>query len=179
MDDSHTLKILIVYETLYDAVRATVMSQRLADQLQSSTEIKSDLWKFEPLAYPDAREEAANEAAAADMIIFATRGTAELPDHVKSWVASWMYRKRPGEAVLVALFDREEKFDGEVPRPLDYLQEIAKKAGMDFFCNTNEPPPPHFELESKSAADDPDFVSAGIDDAAPQYSGSREWGIND
>src|SRR5262249_38672703 len=111
MERNPLFKILIAYETVSSGLRAREMSERLATRLHSEFEMSSEVWKFELLNHPQLRQQAANEAAVADMIIMAMRRAGELPPHVKHWIESWLPQRRGGAAALVALLDESEDGD--------------------------------------------------------------------
>ncbi len=137
------LKIVIAYEDLANGIEATAMLSRLAAQLETEFQIKSDawqidnsVWKFELLRDPELRKQAAAEAVAADMIILSVCN-ARLPASVSDWIESVLPMKEGRPAALVALFDGENDTSGEPPRPEAYLRRLAEQNGLDFFCNTD------------------------------------------
>lgn len=141
------LKIVIVYEDLVTGIEATAVLSRLAGQLETEFQIKSDTWrmdnsawKFEMLREPELWNQAATEAVGADIIIVSVGG-AQLPACVRNWIENVLPMKEGRPAALVAMLDRRNDASGEPPRLGAYLRRLAEEYGLDFFCNTNDPPP--------------------------------------
>jgi hypothetical protein len=93
---------------------------------------RRSVWKFELLQITSLREAAAEEAAAAELVIISAHAPGQFPKAVKSWLDLWM-KKRPGnQGALVLLLD-DAGHDSHQPLPVeDYLQKLATSAGMTF-----------------------------------------------
>jgi hypothetical protein len=133
---NHAFKIVAVGEDFAAVMRAQELSKRLAADLEPEFGLSSDAWKFEALDNSQTGSEAAREAAEADMIIIAASGAFELPVQVKSWIESWLPRKRKGVTTLVALRDDEDETPYESSPLCAYLQGIAREWGLEFFSNS-------------------------------------------
>jgi len=170
-------KIVIAYETFASGMRAKGVSERLAAQLETEFDINSDVWKFDMLRHSRLREQAATDAAEADMIIISVGRAPELPTHVSDWVESWLPRKKGGQAALVALLDQHQEADGDLPPLATYLQEMAEKGSMDFFCKAGDWREQLFEniIEDKPH---PNRRSSKFEEALHRDSW-RGWGINE
>ena len=141
------LKVIVAYEDIITGVEATAVLSRLAGQLETEFQIKSDTWRmdnsawrFEMLRDPELWKQAATEAVEADIIIISV-GCAELPACVRNWIESVLPMKGGRPAALVAMLDRRNDASGEPPRPEAYLRRLARQCGLDFFCNTDSRPP--------------------------------------
>src|SRR5213593_853850 len=111
------------------------MTQRLTAELAPDFEVSREVWGFELLSHDQLRQEAAAEAAKADVIVVSVSGAVELPAHVQTWVEDWQTAKRGGQSALVALIDPRRVTRNGPPPLCSFLREVAEKAGMDFFCN--------------------------------------------
>ena len=109
MTRNHALKIVVAGEDFAAILLAQELSRRLAAELKPESGISSDAWKFESLGNPQVGKEAAKGAAKADIVIIAADGNVEPPAHVKSWIESWLPRKRKGVTAWVALLDHAER----------------------------------------------------------------------
>lgn len=144
------LKVVIAYENQYDAVRATGMTEQVAAQLSGRVELESEAWKFELLNYPQALERATDEASKANLIVISVSNTGtELPDHVKTWIENLPPCEPHNQRALVALFDKGKQPLDTSSHVYEYLQQIAYKRDMAFFCNTDsklpaQPPPSRY-----------------------------------
>jgi len=135
MNEVNEFNIVVAYDDFAGAVRARQLTTRLAVQVTPVMGINSDSWRFDFLGHPRLRERAAAQAAAADIVIIAADGCAELPAHVKAWLECWLRRRKAGDAALVALLDPEATSVGQ-PLPLiDYLRQMTERSGLDFFNN--------------------------------------------
>src|SRR5579862_8010593 len=61
------------------------------------------IWRFDMMGIATLREIAAQEAAAADLVIVSMHAPENLADTVKTWIATWTERRdhRPGALVLL------------------------------------------------------------------------------
>lgn len=115
----------------------------LFDRLFSCPEGKipagaQSIWKFDMLGISALREIAAQEGAAADLVIISTHASARLPDAVKTWFKLWTERRsgRTGAVVLVL-----DDFGGNtfVPLPVEsFIQECVTRAGMSFAVHRSD-----------------------------------------
>jgi hypothetical protein len=136
MNPKHAFRIVVAGEDFGAVLYAQELSGRLAAELEPALEISSDAWKFEALSNPQAGKQAAHGACKADMVIIAADGAVEPPAHVKSWIESWMPRKRKRSSALVALIDHEDHTPYARSPLCAYLRRIARKGGMDFLTNS-------------------------------------------
>ena len=141
------LKIVIVHEDPATGIRAATLLNRLMAQSESVFELQNGAWRidhgfwnFEMLSDPKFRNQAADEAVAADMIIISV-GDAGLPASVRDWIETVLPMKAGVPAVLVAMVDRGNDAPGEPPRPEACLRGLAGRYGLDFICNTDNQTP--------------------------------------
>jgi hypothetical protein len=131
MNQSQSVKIVIIYDQFPAGIRAKQMSERLAVQLKSDCEA----WATDWLTLGLVREHAAMMAARANMIIIIAHGREELQPEVKDWIESWLDQRTPGPAVLVGLLADDSPSSKQSPRICAYLNCVAQRGGMDFICN--------------------------------------------
>jgi hypothetical protein len=117
-------------------------------------------------------------AAAADMIIVAARGAVELPSHIKAWIENGLLQKEGGPAALVALLHDDWIISSKPPPLCAYLQQLAERANVDFFCNLGR------WWRQDAVESESDYQLAELSpkmckEATPEYSAARGWGIND
>jgi hypothetical protein len=134
MSRCSAIKIFIAYETAAVAVRAKIMAEELAAELQSAC----DSWPMDLLAHPDLCRQAAAAAAEADMIIIAASGAEESPSHARNWIETWLPQKKNGPTALVLLLDQEGESLGSPPPFCVYLLQVAERGNMDFFCSASQ-----------------------------------------
>ena len=173
--DRSAFKILVLHEDTLTGVRATSVLERLTDQLEVVSAIKSKVWKFDSLSHPELWEQAAVQAGEADMVVVSACGNHLLPPCVRSLIEDALSCRYGRKAAVVALLDWDLELSPQ-PSPLyTSLRQLTEKWGMDFFCNTGES---YFapdlgstlpRMERRTPALEPVGWSAG----------SRDWGIND
>jgi hypothetical protein len=103
------------------------------------TGFRTKLWRRDLLRAEWLREQAAKEAAAADVIIVSMHGEEkDLPGEVTDWLTRWMGHKTDRPCALGVLLD-----GSAAQRPASpitrYLQGVAQAAGADLlwgFCET-------------------------------------------
>jgi hypothetical protein len=129
--DNVSIKIVIAYDSAATGKRAEAIYERLARRLGNRFDFKQRLWRFDVLEQESLRAEAARDTADADIVIVATNQGKKLPDGVQNWLESSLQR-HSGAAALVALLDHPSA-------PVQpYLEEVARRGGMDFFAQTGE-----------------------------------------
>jgi hypothetical protein len=175
-----TFNILTAYESLERALRVKELLDRLASDLRSTCKINCEFWNFELLEHPPFRAQAAAEASEANMVIIAARGDTDLEDGVKSWLEAWLPRRQSEHTALVALLDEEGRRSGEPPRPCAYLQKIAERSNMDFFCQAGgwQPDQLQYVVESVHRETEVPF-RVTIPEASSRNEAFYGWGIND
>jgi hypothetical protein len=138
------------------------------------------VWRLDLLAEPGARESAARQAGAADMVIIALRRPrGEVARELDRWAADWLPRKRAQDdgALVVLLPRRSDEAGGPDARLDAQLSALADRAGMVFLV-----------ARLRSVASPRGLLSSGAEAAAPAArcrplpsarSPVRGWGINE
>lgn len=128
---------IVVCEEPATAPRACGLLSRVGRNAGAEGRLIYSWWTFGVLTSASLRQLAANEAAAADMVIIATREGPGLPESVKDWVSLWLatgeYHHRP--RALVALLEPGEKQNGTSCGVRAELKALAEADGVDFFAN--------------------------------------------
>src|SRR5437016_1298423 len=86
------LKVLVIYDEFSSGLRAMRIYQRQVAPL-TSTGLKLDLWKVEPLGIEEIRAAAALQACEADLIFISLRGDADLSPEITRWIEEWRHFK--------------------------------------------------------------------------------------
>jgi hypothetical protein len=133
-------KIVLAYEDQESAGRGIQICNKIADGLGKSFELNKVMWKFDLLNVPKMRQLAGDDAATADMIIFAMHPNADLSVSVCAWIEKALGDASEKPRALVALLSRDCDIQGKPG--LDYLRRLAETYKIDFFSNvdgTEEP----------------------------------------
>jgi hypothetical protein len=160
--------------------RALELFQRIARQLEKDCEFECSWWRLDLLRDAQILEQAASQAARANMIILSLCDRDELAQSSKRWITSWLAKRGGQKAALVALVAGTKRDERDKGPLLPYLQDLAKEARMDFFLHwfeMSESPPtttPATRTNSKGAPAPP---------APPPTLSARQpasrWGINE
>ena len=161
--DIPRLGVLILYEDISTGLRAKRSLDLLPKPLPAPAPLSTKLWRIDLLSDPLLGEQAALEAAGADLIILSVHGRGELPAAVRAWLNSWLDRKPNRPCALGVLLDSDEASRGGGNPVIAYAQQVAAAAGANLFYGFSEAPAS--ELNS---------VMAEIDDRARQlFVGAR------
>lgn len=119
------------------APRACALLERVGRDCGTEGRLIYSWWTFGVLASAPLRQLAAQEAAAADMLMIAAREGPGLPDGVSNWVRQWLHNKahHPRRRVLVALLEPDKKQYGAPNGVLAELKELAALGAVDFIAN--------------------------------------------
>jgi hypothetical protein len=143
-EPKHPFDLVVAYEDTPTRNRAMQLYDHLAQQLLEDYDFQCSWWKLEHLRDRGLREESADAAADANMIILSLRGDRELPTVFKPWVESWLTRKDNHKSALVVLIGDQAGPKTDAASLQTYLQQIARRAKMDFFAHK-------FDLEQAKA----------------------------
>ena len=132
MARSGTIRMVIVYEDFDSALRAVGFLAKMTVELRSQLLITSYFWKFDALNLPELHEQAAQEAATAEMVVISTRDGPDLPANIKFWIDHWLTQKRDNSSALVEIVD-ENEVPGRRSPLQDYLNLKTGGRGMEFF----------------------------------------------
>src|SRR5882724_9878379 len=126
------LKVVIVCEDLECGKYAKELQDQLLLALRSKVQFVPEAWTFRALQHPELQDLARREITEADIILFSTRGDAEVPARIRSWLEERLAQPDRPKA-LVALFGPARVPDrAEATR--HYLEDIACKSRLDFFA---------------------------------------------
>jgi len=127
--------VLLLYEDLGTALRAKQALDRLSGQLGFEAGWDTRVWRLDLLGEPFLAEQAAVEAAAADVIILSLHSRAELRAEVRDWLSRWLDHKEDRPYALAVLLDPEPAKPGTDHAIIAYLKRVAEAAQADLFCS--------------------------------------------
>ena len=173
-----TLNIVIVYEDFAAGKHAQETYDYLVDQLGNDFEFNSQMWKFDVLGNSKMRQLAVRDTAAGDLILVSTHGAGELPPEAKCWINEWVADKGNVKA-LVALVDRPNDLFEENSSIRSFLQDAAKRAGVDFFAQPDGLPDNEEDFSGEQISERAQQTSLLITDFIHHNSAASHWGINE
>ena len=136
------LEVLLLYEDLGTALRAKQSLDLLPGQLGAATALGTRLWRLDLLGEPLLAEQAAIEAAAADVIVLSLHGRTTLRAEVCHWLRRWPDHKEDRAYALAALLDPEPAQPGSDNPVVAYLKRVAQAANADLFFGFRQVPVP-------------------------------------
>jgi hypothetical protein len=166
------LGVLLLYEDLATALRAKHSLDLLPGQLSAEPGCGTKLWRLDLLGEPLLAEQAAIEAAAANVIILSLHGRNELRPEACDWLSRWLDHKEDRPYALAALLDPEPAHPRSDNPVVAYLKRVAKAAHADLFfgfCNAPVPTPGSSAGEITERARD----SAVVFEGTPNQTESR------
>lgn len=127
--------VFVLYENLPSGLRAQALLDRLGRQCASDGMLfNRNWWKFNLLGKPLLREQAAIEAAAADIILVSMDKQMNFPEEVQDWLNRWADRKEPRAYALGLMLDPAQFSLEDFHPVIAHLRKFADGANADFFC---------------------------------------------
>jgi hypothetical protein len=136
LESDPVFNVVIAYEDFETGKQAKETYDFLVNNLRHECRFDNQMWKFDVLGISKLREMAVNDAVMSDIIIISCHGAHELSPDVRAWIDSWVCGQSNAIA-LVALFG-DACGDRDNNRTRDYLGEVARRAGMEFFAQPND-----------------------------------------
>jgi enoyl-CoA hydratase/carnithine racemase len=133
---SKRLSVVAAYEDTATDARVNEFCQRLTANFGSGFQVARQMWLFTELRMTQLRAIAADDASRAGLVIISVHHSQSLPDEVKTWMESWLPRKRTQPVVLLALFD--PLYRGDSSSMKAYLETAAAKAKIPFLAQSEE-----------------------------------------
>ena len=137
------INVVIAFEDATAGKHAEAFYEHLKERLGAEFDFTRYQWSFNLLEDLHVRDVAAHDAATADIVIVATHGDGELPEHVDAWFQGWVGRNA-GPMALVALFDRPAECAETREDLRSSLARMAQTGGMDFFAEPENSPNTEF-----------------------------------
>ena len=137
------INVVIAFEDAIAGKHAEAFYEHLKERLGTEFDFTRYQWSFNLLEDNQVRDVAAHDAATADIVIVATHGDSDLPEHVDAWFQAWVGRNA-GPMALVALFDQPALCAEGREDLRSSLARIAQTGGMDFFAEPDNSPNTEF-----------------------------------
>jgi hypothetical protein len=132
--EARRLVLLEAFEDSATGARIKEFRHDLFLQLGHRCQIIEHVWLSSMFRLHELQEIAAEEAAAADLVVIAAHEAENLPGEVQGWLDLWLRQAGGRNAVLLALLDSGPEAD---PGRIEgHLQDAAKRSGMEFMVET-------------------------------------------
>lgn len=166
------IRIVVAYEDVSGAKMAKCVLDHISEKVDAESRILLLFWKFTMLERINAREQAAREAAEADIIWISAGRNGELPLPVKAWVERSVGQRKRKPGALVLMRDSAAPSNSQSIRA--YLRRLAEVGALEFFT-ADEAPSEEFRFPPPQVIPPPVFRS----DAVERVRGVPRWGINE
>jgi hypothetical protein len=132
--EARQLVLLATFEDSTTGTRVKEFRQELSRQLGQECRIIEHVWLFNMFRLRELREIAAEEAAAADLILISLHETERLPEDVQAWMDLWLRQKGDRKPLLLALL--EPTREGAPRMSERCLRDAAREGGIDFLVES-------------------------------------------
>jgi len=173
------LDVIILYEDFGTGLRAKRSLDLLPGHLRANAKLSTRLWRTELLSDPFLCEQAAREAAAADVVILSMHGQGALPVEVQAWLSCWLRHKEKRPYALGVLLDPAEVKQGGENAVVGYMQRLAATAQVDLFYGFSEAPMTQLDPAMEDIDRRAHQSSSLLDDMLKRTDAHRWWGINE
>jgi hypothetical protein len=171
--------LVVAYEDTTTRNRAMQLYDHLAQQLLDDFDFQVSWWKLDHLENLKLCEQAADAAAAANMVVVSLRGNHPLPPAFDRWLQIWTPRRASQKSALVMLLGANEQDPDESRRLQARLHQLARQAKMDFFAHAYELPAPELSFSIESLTQRARTVTPVLEEILHHPTHSPRWGINE
>jgi len=161
------MNALIIYDNFSSATTALATIQHAAHRAELNTQWNIKPWRVDVLRFPLAADEALEEAADADLIVFAGPQTYQPPTWLKEWLECWAKLRQVGDAALAVICDRTG--GGQSAPAAPELSRFAVRHGLSFITESEN-------VREHVAAS---VVRTELERKLPFHGSYRDWGINE
>lgn len=146
-NDSKELSLVVIYDDFEASNRVLQLSRKLRQTFANDIDIKESWWKFSFLGEKSISQLAVQDAAEADVILFAFGSGYELPIEVAEFNKQWANLRRGEAGLLAALFHKPNYPILEAEVLEEYFTDLAAKTGLDYLASIASHPFGRFEKE--------------------------------
>jgi hypothetical protein len=130
-ETEQALNVVVIYQDPLTRHWAADLWDRVGKLIDSGG-ICSKSWNLSDLGGAFVFAEAVQAAAEADVLVISVRDVGDLPLLLHAWIDGWMPRRAGRAGALVALLGVPARPDALSGRAHEYLEAIARQAGLDF-----------------------------------------------
>jgi hypothetical protein len=177
-EPKYPFDLVVAYEDSVTRDRALHLYDHLAQELLDDYDFQCSWWKFDHLANSTLRQQSADSAAEANMIILSLHAHREMPASHKAWIESWLPRRDGRKSALVTLITGQAPEKDSTPM-LTYLHRVARAGKMDFFPHGFDLPRAQRERSAQQITDQARAATHLVPEILQQRMPVPRWGINE
>ena len=178
-EPKYPFDLVVAYEDTVTRNRALHLYDHLAQELLDDYDFQCSWWKFDHLTDPTLREQSADSAAEANMIILSLHAHREMPPNHQAWIESWLPRRDGRKSALVTLVTGSEMPERDSTPMLTYLHRVAREGKLDFFPHGFDLPRAQRELSAHQIAEEARVVTPMVPEIFQHRMPVTRWGINE
>lgn len=133
-----TMKALVVYEDVIAGAAGRQVAHDFADA-NAFDDLELNTWNAALLDESYFSGLITGQAAAADMIVIAIRGTEGLTQSLKRWIHRWTVQEPEKHRALAVWLDYPDC--REAGHAMEFIKRIARNSVVDFFHQSGDPNP--------------------------------------
>ena len=134
------LNVLVMYDDRPSGQRAKGLLDRAAEQIGIELELTMKLWRFDVLKLPAALEQAAVEAAAADVILLSLSRKTKMSSADYEWTTRWLDHKEDRPYLFCLMQGPDRGGRGAENPIITEMENFTGAVGAGFFCGTFDTP---------------------------------------
>ncbi len=178
-EKGEVVSALVAYEDSTTRDRALQVCDRLVQKFWRDVEFDFTWWRFDFLRDGEIAIAAANAATQSDLILISAHPGRELPLPVQRWLETWLPRRQPGNAVLVAMIGTgEDQLKGLTPIHV-YLREVAQRVNIDYLPQVMVAPLGDLDTTIETITHRAEKVTSLLDSILHRPPIASRWGINE
>jgi len=178
-EEKESCTIVVIYEDAMTRQRAMAACDFLMQQLWAEVEFDFHWWRADFLEHTVMAHAAAQQAVAADFLIFCSGAENEFSPALKTWFESWIEDRHGRDGALLNLTTSDPTETGSVRPRETFLRGIAHRAMLDYFATTPQTRtgtlPASFEEAEQRATQ----LSSVLDEILNQPPRPPSFGLND
>ncbi len=128
-------KAVLLYEDVATGVRAKRVLDFIVGQLGPVFTFDTALWNVSEVEIGTLSSVAADQAAAAEVVVVSMRDGGGLTSFLRIWINRWIMRRRGEHSAMIVLFESPGP-DTDFARR--HLRNAARRARMEFFTQTGD-----------------------------------------
>ena len=166
-------KIVVLCEDAAARHRAVEVFNRISNSIADDLTFAINCWNFQDLAEQESAQCISRAAAAADIIMFSTRGS-DLPVVVTNWLDAFSLPNGKTEGALAFLVVDPTGASASIANLISRLAQAAHRLGMDFI-----PLVPMVTEEKVPATKAMDWTVTGMRNQLFDQPSGSHWGLNE
>jgi hypothetical protein len=171
--------LVVAYEDTLTRTRALRLYDHLAQQLLNDYDFQCSWWKFEHLTNPLLRNQSADAAADANMVILSLRAQQDISPLHQNWIEEWLPRRDSRKSALVALVAGGNEPGHDKSPMITYLQNAARLGRMDFFTHSFDLNPSQPDLSARQIIQQVQVTPNHLHETLQRPMPTPRWGINE